>query len=288
MKSLRKIATFMRPFWLAAVLAPLLMALEVAMDLQQPRLLQHIIDIGVARHDLLYVRHTGLLMVGIALIGLVGGVGCTIFAMVAGLNFGAAIRDRLFVKIQQLSFGNLDRLQTGGLVTRMTNDVDQVQEAATMFLRILVRAPLLTLGSLVLATLTAPKLSLLLLVIGPLLILLLLIVNGKAHPLFTAVQQCLDRVNSIVQENLAGVRVVKAFVRAPREIDRFATASEALCGETVRASSLMAGIMPGLMLLLNLGILGALWFGGISVATAPCMSGNSSPSSTICCRCSPR
>lgn len=255
----------MKPFWLPALLAPLLMALEVSMDLLQPRLLQQIIDVGVARHDLSYVLHTGFRMIIIALIGLVGGVGCTIFAMVAGLNFGAAIRDRLFQKIQQLSFGNHDRLQTGGLVTRMTNDVDQVQEAAMMFLRILVRAPLLTIGSLVLAMITAPTLSLLLLVIGPLLILLLIIVNTKAHPLFTIMQKCLDRVNSIVQENLAGVRVVKVFVRSPHEIARFDTASDDLCRQTVRASSLVAGVMPALMLLLNIGILCALWFGGVSV-----------------------
>jgi ATP-binding cassette subfamily B protein len=113
--------------------------------------------------------------------------------------------------------------------------------------------------------LTAPKLSLLLLVIGPLLVVLLLLVNNKAHPLFTAVQNCLDRVNSIVQENLAGVRVVKAYVRAPHEVARFDSASNDLCFETVRASSLVAGIMPGLMLLLNFGIICALWFGGISV-----------------------
>ncbi|HEY3376036.1 MAG TPA: ABC transporter ATP-binding protein [Armatimonadota bacterium] len=265
MQSLRRIAIYMKPFWLPALLAPLLMALEVAMDLQQPRLLQHIIDIGIAQRDLGYVRHTGAQMIVVALIGMVGGVGCTIYAMIAGINFGAAIRGRVFEKIQQLSFGNLDRLQTGGLVTRITNDVDQVQETAMMFLRILVRAPLLTLGSLILAMLTAPKLSLLLLVIGPLLILLLILVNNKAHPLFTRVQNSLDRVNTIVQENLAGVRLVKAFVRSPHEISRFDAASDDLCGETVRASTLVAGIMPGLMLLLNLGIIGTLWFGGLSV-----------------------
>ncbi|HEX2949576.1 MAG TPA: ABC transporter ATP-binding protein, partial [Armatimonadota bacterium] len=265
MKSLRRLASFMKPFWVSALLAPLLMALEVSMDLSQPHLMQSIVDVGIARHDLNYVLHTGLHMIFVALTGMVGGVGCTIFATIAGLHFGTAIRDRLFTKIQQLSFGNLDRLQTGGLITRITNDVDQVQEAALMFLRILVRAPLLTIGSLIMAAITAPKLSLLLIIIGPILIALLMLVNQKAHPLFTTVQNCLDRVNTTVQENLAGVRVVKAFVRSTYESERFNVANEALSQQTVRASSVVAGMMPGMMILLNFGIAAALWFGGVSV-----------------------
>ncbi|MEN6581723.1 MAG: ABC transporter ATP-binding protein [Armatimonadota bacterium] len=241
------------------------MALEVAMDLTQPRLLQQIVDVGIARHDVAFVIHTGILMIGVALMGAVGGVGCTLFATVASLNFGTAVRDSLFRKIEQLSFGNLDRLETGALITRLTNDVDQVQEAALMFLRALVRSPLLAIGSLVMAVLTSPKLSILLLVIAPILISMLALINKKAHPLFTAVQERLDRVNTIMQENLAGVRVVKAFVRSEHEMGRFGTANEQFCVETVRASSLVAVIMPGMMLLLNIGIVGVIWFGGVSV-----------------------
>ena len=255
----------MRPYWLPAVLAPLLMLLEVSMDLLQPRFLQSLIDVGIARHDRGFVLSTGLHMIGVALIGVVGGVGCTIFSTIAGLNFGTAIRERLFSKIQQLSFGNLDRLQAGGLITRLTNDVDQVQEAALMFLRILVRAPLLTIGSLIMAALTAPKLMPLLLIIGPLVILLLYVINNRAHPLFTAMQERLDRVNTLVQENLAGVRAVKAFVRGAHESARFETANTDLCTASIHASSIVAGIMPGMVLLLNAGIACALWFGGVAV-----------------------
>jgi ATP-binding cassette subfamily B multidrug efflux pump len=255
----------MRPFWLPALLAPLLMTLEVAMDLCQPRLLQAIVDEGIANRDLPFVLHTSLLMMGAAGLGVIGGIGCTIFATVAALNCGAAIRERLFATIQQFSFGNLDRLQTGGLVTRLTNDVDQVQEVALMLLRIMVRAPLLTIGSLVMAAYTAPRLSWLLLVIGPLVIGMLVIVNRKAHPLFIKMQERLDRINCVVQENLAGMRLVKAFVRSPYESARFGSANEGLYVETVQASSLMASLMPGMMLLLHLGIVGALWFGGVAV-----------------------
>ena len=265
MKHLLKMLPFMKPFWVAALLAPLFMALEVAMDLLQPRLLQQIVDIGIPQHDLPFVLQTGLRMLGVALLGVVGGVGCTIFAASASLRFGAALRDALFTQVQRLSFGNLDRLQTGGIITRLTNDVEQVQEAALMFLRIMVRAPLLSVGALVMATITAPRLTLLLLIIGPLILLMLKVVNKKAHPLFTVMQERLDRLNAVVQENLAGVRVVKAYVRGEYEATRFDDANRQLRDETVRATILMALILPVLMVLLNIGIVGALWFGGHAV-----------------------
>jgi ATP-binding cassette subfamily B protein len=255
----------MLPFWLPAVLAPLMMTLEVSMDLLQPRFMQALVDKGVQARDLPFVLHTGLLMIGVALVGVVGGVGCTIFSTIAGLHFGTAIRGALFTQIQRLSYGNLDRLQTGGLVTRLTNDVDQVQEAALMFLRILVRAPLLTVGSLVMAALTAPRLVPLLLIIGPLVVLLLAMINAWAHPLYTAMQDALDRVNTLVQENLAGVRVVKAFVRGAYEADRFDGANTALRDATVDAGIVTAAVLPGMVLLLNAGIVCALWFGGRAV-----------------------
>jgi ATP-binding cassette subfamily B multidrug efflux pump len=266
MRSLRQLVPFLKPYWLPAVLAPLLMALEVAMDLLQPRFLQVLIDQGIARHSASFMLHTGLVMVGVALIGVIGGVGCTVFATIAALNLATSLRAQAFQKVQGFSFGNLDRLQTGGLITRLTNDVDQVQEAALMFLRILVRAPLLTVGSLIMAALTAPRLSLLLLFIAPLVLLLLLGLNHRAHPLFTALQQRLDRVNAVVQENLAGVRLVRAFVRGDYEADRFAVANAQLRQGTVQAFSLLTTLMPGTMLLLNLGVAAALWFGGVAIS----------------------
>jgi ATP-binding cassette subfamily B protein len=255
----------MRPYWVAALLAPLLMAIEVTMDLAQPRLLQDVVDIGIANKDLESVLHTGWLMIGAAVIGVIGGVGCTVFATIAAQNFGADIRGDLFRKVQALSFGDLDRLQTGRLVTRLTNDVEQVQEAAGMFLRILVRAPLLVIGSLIMAVLTSPSLSLILVAMAPLLIVLFALIMGKAHVLFTAVQDRLDRVNVVLQENLAGVRVVKAFVRAPQEIARFGEANEQLKDTTILAQTLVAVMQPIMMLMVNVGVVAILWFGGIQV-----------------------
>jgi ATP-binding cassette subfamily B multidrug efflux pump len=249
-----KLFKFLKPYWLWATLAPLLMVLEVAMDLLQPKMIQRIVDEGIAQLDMAVVTHTGLLMIGLALIGAVGGVGCTVFSMLASQGFGTDLRGALFRKIQSLSFGNLDRLETGQLITRLTNDVTQVQEAVSMMLRIMVRAPLMLVGSLILAILTSPRLALTLAVLGPLALAVLLWAINRAFPLFGTVQRRLDGLNTVMQENLAGVRVVKAFVRAAHEIERFGAANDRLMAQTIRAARTVAVTMPATTLALNLGL----------------------------------
>jgi len=265
MKSARELIRYLKPYWHWAVLAPLLMGLEVAMDLMQPRLIQRIVDQGIARLDMNVVVNTGLLMVGLALIGVVGGVGCTVFSVLASQGFGTDLRSILFRQVQSLSFGNLDRLETGQLITRLTNDVTQVQEVVSMMLRIMVRAPLMLIGSLIMAVLTSPRLALMLIVLGPLVLAALAWVINRAYPLFSQVQRRLDDLNAVMQENLAGVRVVKAFVRAAHEIQRFGAVNEGLMAQTIRAARTVAVTMPAVMLALNLGIVGAIWFGGLQV-----------------------
>ena len=265
MSSIQKLARFLRPYWKPAIVAPLLMVLEVTMDLMQPRLTQQIVDVGIAQLDLSVVINTGLLMVGLALIGAFGGAGCTVFAVIAAQGFGADLRSDLFRTVQSLSFGNLDELETGQLVTRLTNDVTQVQEVVMIILRIMVRAPLLLTGSLIMAVITSPQLALLLLVLAPILLVVLLWVIRKTHPMFSQVQRGLDNLNTVMQENLAGVRVVKAFVRADHEEQRFRKTNESLVDQTIRAARLAAVTMPFMMLALNLGVVGVIWFGGVQV-----------------------
>jgi len=243
MKSARKLIRYLKPYWHWAVLAPLLMGLEVA----------------------IVIVNTGLLMVGLAFLGAVGGVGCTAFSVLASQGFGTDLRSALFRQVQSLSFGNLDRLETGQLITRLTNDVTQVQEVVSMMLRIMVRAPLMLIGSLIMAVLTSPRLALMLVVLGPLVLAALAWVINRAYPLFSQVQRRLDDLNAVMQENLAGVRVVKAFVRAAHEIQRFGTVNEGLMAQTIRAARTVAVTMPAVMLALNLGIVGAIWFGGRQV-----------------------
>ena len=268
-----KLAKYLKPYWLWAVLAPLLMMIEVAMDLMQPRMIQRIVDEGIAQYNMDIIIQTALIMIGLALFGAVGGIGCTIFSVLASQGFGTDLRGELFRKVQSLSFGNLDELETGGIITRLTNDVVQVQEMVAMLLRIMVRAPLMMVGSLVLAILTSPQLALLFIALLPLVGILLTWVVRKAYPMFSQVQQRLDDLNTVIQENLAGVRVVKAFVRADREIERFSTANNNLMDQTIRAARAVAITWPGIMLVVNFGIAGAIWFGGVQISVGNLQTG---------------
>jgi len=262
MKSVWKLGKFLKPYWHWAILAPLLMILEVAMDLMQPKMIQRIVDEGIIPLDMNVVINTGLWMVGFALIGVIGGVGCTVFSVLASQGFGADLRYALFRKVQSLSFSNLDRLETGQLITRLTNDVTQVQEMLSMMLRMMVRAPMTVIGSIILAALTSPRLAILLLVLAPVVLFFLIWVLGKAYPLFMQVQEKLDDLNTVMEENLAGVRVVKAFVRADYEIRRFGKANDNLMNQTIQVARMVAVTWPFMMIAVNLGVIIALWLGG--------------------------
>ena len=154
-----KLLKYLKGAYLVAIIAPLMMTLEVAMDLQQPALIAKIVDVGIANNDINYVLATGGKMLLVAFIGLIGGVGCGIFAPWAGMHFGANLRQAIFDKIQTFSFKELDDLQTSSLITSITNDVTQMQNLVLMMLRIMVRAPLLCVGGIVMAVIMSPKLS---------------------------------------------------------------------------------------------------------------------------------
>lgn len=265
MTATRSLFPFLRPYRRWVIAAPLLMLLEVVMDLMQPRLVQTIIDSGVAKGDLQEVFRTGGLMVALALIGAFGGMACTVYAIKAAQYFGADVRSTLFRKVQSLSFSNLDQLETGKLVTRLTNDVTQVQELVGMALRMLVRAPLLLVGSVVMAVLTSAKLSLLFVALIPLILLIMALIFRRAFPMFSRVQAQLDRINVRMQESLAGVRVIRAFARAPYEIGRFAGVNDDLVSANLAAVRFGAIVMPLMMLVMNAAAVAVLWFGGHQV-----------------------
>jgi ATP-binding cassette, subfamily B, multidrug efflux pump len=265
MNAVRRLAIYVKPYWQWVLLAPLLMLGEVTMDLMQPRLLATIVDEGIARLDMGVVVRTAALMVGLAILGAGGGISNGIFASKAAQSFGADLRQDLFSKVEQLSFANIDRLQTGQLVTRLTSDVVQVQEALYTLLRIMVRAPLLLVGGLIMAIITAPQLAFLPLGLMPLTLIPVIWVVRKATPLFGRVQRRLDALNEIMQENLAGIRVVKAFARSEHERLRFGTGNRELAEETIRTIRVIIVVMPVMMFTVNLGVVGVLWFGGVNV-----------------------
>ncbi|WP_018886884.1 ABC transporter ATP-binding protein [Paenibacillus massiliensis] len=258
-----KLRSFMKPYWLFCILAPLLMVLEVSMDLLQPLLMASIVDDGIMKGDIAHIQRNGLLMIGVAFVGLLGGVGCNIFAAMASQNFGNDLRIRLFEQIQSLSFRNLDRLKTGSLITRLTNDVVQLQNFSQMILRMFVRTPMLLIGSLIMAIAISPSLTSVLLVSVPVLILILFFLIKRSFPLFSAMQSKLDGVNTVLQESLLGVRVIKAFVRADYEQDRFDQVNNEYTGTAIKAVRLIALNLPVLTLVLNASIVAVLWFGGL-------------------------
>jgi ATP-binding cassette subfamily B multidrug efflux pump len=265
MGAVRKLAAFARPYWRWIVLAPMLMLLEVVMDLLQPRMMERIIDVGIAQGSLPIVLQTGLFMLGFAIVGAFGGISNGYCATRAQQGFGADLRDALFRKVQSLSFANLDVLQTGRLITRLTNDVTQVQDVLYTLVRILIRAPLLLIGSLVLAIVTSPQLAFIPLALMPILLVAVLWIVKRATPMYGVVQQRLDALNGVMQENLAGARVVKAFVRAEHEEARFGATNDSLVEQTIRVARITMVAMPIMMLLTNMGVVGVLWYGGVRV-----------------------
>lgn len=265
MKQMGKLFSYLKPYWVWATIGPLLMVLEVMMDLQQPRLVAKIVDEGIALGRMDIVIQTGLSMVGFAFLGAVGGIGCGVFSVMAAHGFGADVRDALYRKVQSLSFANIDELETGTLVTRLTNDVTQVQSAVLMMLRMMVRAPLQLVGSLVMAIVTSAVLSPLFVVLIPVVLLTIGMIIKRAFPLFKLVQGKLDRLNTVMQENLMGVRVVKAFVREDHEVKRFQAANEDLMALAVKAGRTVSIGMPIMMLTVNVAVVAVLWFGGVRV-----------------------
>ncbi len=202
-----------------------------------------------------------------------GGIGCAFFAVRASINTGTDLRSAVYRKISTLSFGNLDTFGTGQLVTRLTNDVTQVQDVIMISLRVLVRVPLIGVGSMVMAFLTSPQLALVALPLVLPVMLMLWWVVRRAHPRYMQVQRSLDRINTVIQENLAGVRVIKAFVREQHEKERFGEANTALVSSSVRAMDLTSVIQPVMLLLLTVGTTAVLWLGGINVAEADLTTG---------------
>ncbi len=259
---MKKLLSYLKPYWKAALLAPILMLIEVICDLSQPTLLASIVDNGVAKSNLPYILNTGVLMLGIALIGMAGGMGCSVASSIASQNFGASLRSAVFKKIQLLSPLNIDRFKTSSLVTRLTNDITQLQTVVLMSLRIMVRAPLLFIGGIIMAVSLNARLALILTVSIPLLAAVIYYRMKKSTPLFSYMQEKLDRVNAVIRENLSGIRLIKAFVRADHEKKRFATANDELMYATLQAFNLVITMMPIVMLIMNFSIVAVLWFGG--------------------------
>ncbi len=262
MKSLLRTFRFVKPYAGIAILSLVLLSGVVIADLAIPFLTMRVIDEGILEQNMEAIVTNALLMLGAAVLSALFAVGNTLLSVRVAQGVGADLRSALVRKVQTFSFGNLDRIQTGQLLVRTTSDVNMVQMIVQMSLRVLTRAPLWMIGSMVMLALTSSQLALLLVALAPLIWGLIWIVGARARPRFLEVQKKLDRLSQVLQENLAGVRVVKAFVRDEHEKTRFDRANTDLTAENIGVMQLLAILIPTMMFLVNLGIVGVVWFGG--------------------------
>ncbi|MED1469155.1 ABC transporter ATP-binding protein [Bacillus salipaludis] len=256
---------YIRKYWKLFLTAVLFLTFEAICDLLQPTIMSKIIDVGVAKRDIHYVLKMGGIMLLVTAFGAVSASTRSIVASTVSQNFGSELRSDLFNKIQSLSFKNIDRFDRASLITRLTNDVNQVQIFVNGLMRMFVKAPLLAIGGLIMASRLNLRLTVVLAVVVPIVGVLIVMNMRLGFPLFTKVQKALDRVNSVMREYLSGVRVVKAFNRMDVEIAKFTKANHQFQDQSISATRLMSIFGPSIMLTVNLGIVAVLWLGGLGV-----------------------
>jgi len=265
MSDLRRVLGFLAPYKKEALISTIFIGLVVMADLSIPRLIQTVIDDGVAQQDMNLIFWTSLLMIGASLISAALSIANTYFSVRASRGFEADLREAIFKKIQTFSFGNLDDFTTGQLLTRLTSDLNQVQMIVHIGLRMLIRAPLMFLGSFGIMFSTNPSLATVVLALLPLTIVLVFFFIRLVRPLFTKVQEYLESLNQVLQENLTGIRVVKAFVRSEHENKRFEAANDELYNISLKMTRYISVFFPIVMALMNLGTVAIIYFGGIQV-----------------------
>lgn len=253
---------YVKPYLPAFILGPILMIVEVVGEVLLPKFMANIINIGAANKDVPYIIGMGIVMVITALFMMAGGIGGAYFAAKAAISFASDLRKDAFDKVQQFSFANLDQYSTGSLVTRLTNDVTQVQNVINMALRMMLRAPGMLIGALIMAFVMNKQLAMVVLVVIPVLVILIALVIKTAFPRFQIMQKKLDALNSNIQEMLTNVRVIKSFVRGDYEEKKFSDANEELKESSLHAFKVVILNMPIMMFLMNVTTLGVVWFGG--------------------------
>lgn len=263
MKHILRLASFVKPYWKRSFAAIFLLSTLVLLDLSIPRLIQRIIDQGIRQHNQAIVIRTSLLMLGISAVSAIFALGNNLLSVQVSESVARDLREALFLKIQTFSYGDLDRQKTGELMVRLTSDTNVFHHLTQISLRIGTRAPLLMIGSIILMFATSSSLSLAIL---PLLLITSVIIVffiGRMEPLFLSVQQKLDRLNTVLQENIAGVRLVKSFVRSGYECDRFGDANEEYAAKSIKVMQFMSGMAPALTIFVNIGIVIVIWAGGL-------------------------
>ena len=253
---------YIKPYLPAFIIGPLMMIVEVIGEVVLPKLMANIINVGVANGSVGYITGTGALMILVALLMMAGGVGGAYFGAKAAVSFAADLRKDAFDKVQTFSFANLDQFSTGSLITRLTNDITQVQNLINMALRMMLRAPGMLIGALIMAFVMNAELAVIVLIVIPILVGAIAVLIKIAFPKFKIMQKKLDALNSNIQEMLTNVRVIKSFVRGDYEEKKFAASNEDLKQTSLGAFKTIIIVMPLMMLMMNGTTLAVVWFGG--------------------------
>ena len=253
---------FFQKYRKALILAPTLVIIDVFCEIVQPKLMSKIVDLGVSQKSLLYVLHTGGIMVALSLVAIAANVGNIYYSSHASVGFAAELRKGIFNKIQKLSVSNIESLSSASLVTRLTNDVNILQEVIMMSLRLMIRAPLMLLFAVLIAISINAGLASIIAIAIPVLAVIIYYILRRGLPFFEKVQRKLDKVNATIQENLVNVRVVKSFVREDFEKKKFGFSNNELREISVKASGTVVLILPVMQLVMNISIVAIVWFGG--------------------------
>ncbi len=269
-----KLLKYLRPYTLVVVGVLVFMFLQALSELFLPTLMADIVDIGIVNGDTGYIFRVGGVMLVVALGGAFSTILGNYFSSKAAVGFGRDLRGKLFTRVESFSLNEFDRFGTASLITRSTNDINQVQMVVLMIMRMMVTAPLMLIGGIIMAVSRDVQLSKVILVVIPLLAAAVTFIAVKAIPIFKAMQLKLDKLNLVLRENLTGIRVIRAFNRIDQEKRRFNEANLDLTDTAVRVNRILASIMPVLMLTLNFTAMAIIWYGGIRIDSGNMMVGD--------------
>ncbi|SHE42489.1 ATP-binding cassette, subfamily B [Seinonella peptonophila] len=262
---MKRLIRFISPYRSLTYLVMGFLFLQVLSDLFLPTLMSTIVDTGVAKGDIPFILKTGAIMLLVAILGISCSITAGFFSSKIAGRFGKTMRERLFSHIEHFSLQEFDQMGTATLITRTTNDITQIQQVLMIMLRIMVMAPLMCIGGIIMAVFQDTKLSMVFIVIIPVLILIIFAVIRKATPLFQAIQKKVDQLNLVLREGLTGIRVIRAFNRVKKEQNRFESANNDLMQTSIKVNRIMGSMYPLMMLIMNLSSISIIWFGGLRI-----------------------
>ena len=262
---MRKLLPLLKPYRWMAITAAVLVFLQALAEIFLPRLMASIVDQGIVYGDTGHILSVGAVMLGVAALGMAAAFVAARLSSRAAVGFARDLRHRLFTHVTNFSLHEFDKVGTATLITRTTNDVQQVQQLVFLSLRLMIRAPMMAIGGIVMATLQDARLALLLVATIPVLAGIIALISSKGMPLFRQVQQKLDRLNLVTREGLTGIRVVRAFNRTEYEEQRFDDANRELTQTSIRVNRIMAAMEPAMGITFNLTTIAIVWFGGIRI-----------------------